>query len=823
MKGLLAALCLGLLFAGPCLAQRALTVADLYSLQQIETAALSPDGKTVAAVVIRAGTLGVGNTEGADIWILGQSDHQSRNVTNGAGSGSGSWGPLWSPDGENLAFLSNRDDGIVRLYVLKLGTGGISRVSDDPVDLHIREKVPMLWADNRTLLCAALDPRQIQQSDEKHASESAEQAWRTARAGQHAAVDALESGREIPPEERVQGHLLRIDTQTGSSTEILEGNIRSLSVSPTGRRVSVIVDTGRIPPSPSRKIPYIGPGTTGFFSVRRTRLAMVDLQSSKAEWLDDVIDPSLEDFAHSWSPDGMRFAVIGRRDRDAVYPTTLFVVSSQRSVAIRRVGRRVDFWEAAWTPGGDLMAWGHPSTTPEAQAGAERLDWWLIDPTSEDASAPITTTLKSAPERLFRSGAAHVMLGITHGRLWALDVKARKVHDVTPADASEITAVIWSNTNERFTEEMTPLLIEAANHATYRLSGLFPKFNLQPYSRPSSQATMVDASRSLEQALFKGQERDGTFLWLGNGRERSYKALLSLNQFVAQIDEPKELSIDYSDIDGNLLHAILLMPPNYVTGKRYPVVSWVYGGAVLQDYVDHGLFNTQQASSLNLKLLPAHGYALLIPSMPLSAEGEPGDPMIDLPKGALAAIDKVVTLGLADPSRLGVMGHSYGGYSTYSILVYTRRFAAGISLAGPADLTSLYGELDPRIRYERFAHERAHTFGLMESGQDRMGAAPWRDLLRYVRNSPYYFVDRIHTPLMIIQGDLDYVPIQQGEEMFSALYRLGRPAKFVRYWNEGHVIERSRANVEDMWQRVFNWFDKYLCDGKPPTGEGCGG
>jgi dipeptidyl aminopeptidase/acylaminoacyl peptidase len=98
---------------------------------------------------------------------------------------------------------------------------------------------------------------------------------------------------------------------------------------------------------------------------------------------------------------------------------------------------------------------------------------------------------------------------------------------------------------------------------------------------------------------------------------------------------------------------------------------------------------------------------------------------------------------------------------------------------------------------------------LAESGQTRMGEPPWRDLWRYIRNSPVYYADRVQTPLMIIQGDLDYVPMQQGEEFFTALYRQGKEAKFVRYWGEGHVIS-SPANIRDMWQRIFTWFDGHL-------------
>src|SRR5581483_3970997 len=157
-----------------------------------------------------------------------------------------------------------------------------------------------------------------------------------------------------------------------------------------------------------------------------------------------------------------------------------------------------------------------------------------------------------------------------------------------------------------------------------------------------------------------------------------------------------------------------------------------------------------------------------------------------IPKGVLAAVDEATRMGIADPARLGIFGHSFGGYSTYSVITYTRRFRAAVALAGAADLPGEYGIMDPQTRYADFGYEMTHIRGLFESGQLRMGASPWGNLWRYLRNSPYYLADRVQTPVMIIQGDMDGVSMEQGEEFFSALYRMGKPAKLVRYWGEGH-------------------------------------
>jgi len=153
------------------------------------------------------------------------------------------------------------------------------------------------------------------------------------------------------------------------------------------------------------------------------------------------------------------------------------------------------------------------------------------------------------------------------------------------------------------------------------------------------------------------------------------------------------------------------------------------------------------------------------------------------------------------------MGQSFGGFSTYGLVTQTKRFKGAVALAGLCDFVSLYAQFDARLRYDDFPHENLFMAALMESAQTAMGNPPWKDLGRYMRNSPILYVDRVETPVMIVQGDLDYVAIQQGEEFFNSLYRQGKRAEFVRYWGEGHVLE-SPANIRDMWKRIEAWLDE---------------
>jgi dipeptidyl aminopeptidase/acylaminoacyl peptidase len=98
--------------------------------------------------------------------------------------------------------------------------------------------------------------------------------------------------------------------------------------------------------------------------------------------------------------------------------------------------------------------------------------------------------------------------------------------------------------------------------------------------------------------------------------------------------------------------------------------------------------------------------------------------------------------------------------------------------------------------------------------EGRFGQPPWVDPKPYVENSPVMYLDRIDTPLLIIHGDIDYVPIQHAEEMFTGLARLGKRVRFVRYWGENHGAGDSPANLRDRWRHILQWFDTYLGDGR---------
>ncbi len=256
--------------------------------------------------------------------------------------------------------------------------------------------------------------------------------------------------------------------------------------------------------------------------------------------------------------------------------------------------------------------------------------------------------------------------------------------------------------------------------------------------------------------------------------------------------------ISWLDDDGKSLQGGVLLPSDYREGKRYPLIVFVYGGASLSDSVNQFGGPMSDLPYYNLQLLATRGYAVLMPDAPQHA----GTPMLDLAKTILPGVNKVIEMGVADPERLGVVGHSYGGYSTLGLLVETSRFKAAAESDGMADLVGNYGQME--------RDGTAFGTSVVETGQGLMEGTLWERRERYIENSPLFYLDRVETPLLIVHGAEDTtVSSFLGDQVFVALRRLGREVEYAKYEGEGHTLS-SDANRRDVFERLIRWFDTHL-------------
>lgn len=287
-------------------------------------------------------------------------------------------------------------------------------------------------------------------------------------------------------------------------------------------------------------------------------------------------------------------------------------------------------------------------------------------------------------------------------------------------------------------------------------------------------------------------------VWISNGELSDSTRLTELNPKISGVPMGTLRIVEWTGADGLPYAGALLLPSGYEPGKRYPLVTYVYPVDVLPEANRFGS-NHLGNEHFNLQLLATRGYAVLYSGATLRPADREG--MKSVANAVLPGIDHVVGLGIADPERLGVFGVSAGGYSTLALIVQSTRFKVAMAQAGPGNLLSLYGDL----RDSGYSHGLA-----LSENTFQMPDHPWKDRDRYIRNSPWFFLDKVETPLLLIHGTEDLAAIvNQSNEVFLGLRRLGKTAQYARYAGEGHGLS-SLHNRFDAGQRFLAWFDHYL-------------
>lgn len=255
--------------------------------------------------------------------------------------------------------------------------------------------------------------------------------------------------------------------------------------------------------------------------------------------------------------------------------------------------------------------------------------------------------------------------------------------------------------------------------------------------------------------------------------------------------------IQYKNAAGIPLKAILYYPANYDPSKKYPMIVSIYEilSSTINLYENPSKFNM---IGFNISNLTTKGYFVLRPDM-LHQEDNPGISAADC---TIAATKEVIAKGIVDPAKIGLIGHSFGGYETNFIITQTNLFAAAISGAGIADVPGHYLSLAWNLgKPEIFRYENQ---------QWRMRKNLFEDWESYERNSPIRHTENIKTPLLLWTGEDDrQVNYDQSISYYIALRRLKKEQMLLIYPKERHVL-LIKQNQLDLTNRVEDWFGYYL-------------
>lgn len=262
-------------------------------------------------------------------------------------------------------------------------------------------------------------------------------------------------------------------------------------------------------------------------------------------------------------------------------------------------------------------------------------------------------------------------------------------------------------------------------------------------------------------------------------------------EWLKQISLGESREVKFKTPDGAEVHGLLTLPPGYQQGTRLPLLLRIHGGPNGQDshsfQFERHFFAANGYAVLNVNYRGSSGRDETFQTAIFADWG--GKEVIDL----LAGVDHVVSLGIADPNRLGIGGWSYGGILTNYTIAKDRRFKVATSGAGSSLQFSMYGSDQYIEQYD------------LEMGM------PWKSRDVWMKVSyPFFESDKIKTPTLFMGGEKDFnVPIIGSEQMYQALKANGVDTQLVIYPGEFHGI-RKPTYVQDRLERYLAWYKKYL-------------
>jgi dipeptidyl aminopeptidase/acylaminoacyl peptidase len=732
---------------------------------------LSPNGSAVAYTVCvqdavdtdtliggftRAGTMGP--ARGCTVWVADTRTHSSVRLSGGLGSND--WAPQWSPDGTQVAFYSD-EGGVARLWVWDAATKKARAVSDAVVRPSTPVEGPRWTPDSRGVVTRIL-----------------------------AAGMTIESAALTPHADGMSWDT--VGRASGSTV--------------------VIYRTDSIWRRHPRQVPATPSTIEEFYE---GDLALIHVATGEVQTLAHGYKP----FSYWVSPDGQFVAFTSlhgttnsRETRTANYLEDLLVVrlNGGGTESLHLVADRANISPygtgVAWAPHGSMLAYAETQSDGTERYCLVRTSDWRVSSVEPPDSVRSQFAGRSGAQPLRWDPTGRTLYVAADSFVARVDVEHHRIDRLSrPPHGTSIVALIGAATSGGiWIAGGSALVVETRNDSTKRMGFAKIDLHLGTWTQItdeeqylgikvfSSSDVSADGSRFVYTSENATRPAD---VWSATATMADARRITSVAPALSGRRYGATRLIQWRTATGVQVSGALMLPVGYDSGRRYPLIVDPYPLARRSNNVFQ--FGLEGVGTENMQLLATRGFTVLAPDAPINLT----DQMRSLADVILPGVDRVIALGIADSSRLGLIGHSWGGYTVMALLVQTDRFRAAVMGDGYGDLVTDYGEMQPT----------GSTFGQLRL-ESWFGATLWQDLPRYIDNSPVFFLDRVRTPLLIVEGGADpSVPPHETTEMFVDLRRLGSDVEYALYGGETHSeIAWRKANQQDYVARIIRWFDSYL-------------
>lgn len=534
----------------------------------------------------------------------------------------------------------------------------------------------------------------------------------------------------------------------------LRGGVSSLVWSPDGGRLALIVndpdpDTSATPkprPVVVDKYAFKKDGQ-GYLEKQHAHVWVFDLATRKAE---QVTSGDVDDASPAWSPDGTRLAFVSAREKDAdrTENTDVYVVAAKAGATPNRLTMfaGADDGPLSWSPDGTWIAY-RQAQEPKYSGYAGGFGTLALVPAAGGPAKLLTGNLDRMVSAAHWSRGAPTIVGLVSDDLHEYLVRVK-------ADGSG-----WE-----------------------RIASTVP--TIQSFSEGTDGGIAVIGNSPTQPSELYAIDAKGT------------RQLTHANAWIDGIALSTATEVKSTSDDGTEVHGILRRPPGATPGATLPMIVRPHGGPAGQDGFN---FDFEK------ELLAAQGWSVLAPNY-RGSNGRgtaytvaiAGDWCNKEVRDIRGMMDRLIKDGVADASRLGVGGWSYGGILTDCLIAADPRFKAATSGAGVSDVFGMYGHDQYIVQYD------------LELGQ------PWKNVDKWMKASTAFFhADRIRTPTLFLGGSGDWnVPVLGGEQMYQALKSIGIPTELIVYPGEPHGIRRPSFQ-RDRLQRYLAWYKQYLAPPLP--------
>ena len=376
-------------------------------------------------------------------------------------------------------------------------------------------------------------------------------------------------------------------------------------------------------------------------------------------------------------------------------------------------------------------------------------------------------------------------------QLYVIDVATKQVKPLTKDFAPSVNQIDWGAADGK-------IYITADDKDCINLYRIDPETaKAERLDNQEDHLYGFSVSKITPQLIYAGQSLcSADKVWLMNTKKEKNTLVADFSaQRLERVQMGQGGEYEFTSSRGDLINGFYVLPPDFDSTKKYPLLVHYYGGCSPSARYCVGSYSPQYYAAQGyifyvVNPSGAAGFGQEFASRHVNTAGQ------GVAEDILEAVDRFCKdHPYVDRKHIGCFSASYGGFMTQLLLTKSDMFAAGISHAGISDHTSYWGE---------------GYWGYSYSEVSMANSYPWTAKDLYVDNSPLYMADKIHTPLLFLHGSADTnVPIGESIQMFTALKLLGCDTAFVVVDGENHGI-RDYAKRRQWLRTISAWFAKYL-------------